>query len=136
MKLLRWLPVSIYAGLIFYLSSRTWSAPSALPEGADKVIHAVLYAALAFGVLWALRATPFKRHPHLIWIAVFICLLYGATDEFHQSLVPGRTPSAADLLADGLGSLIGAWIAVHTARRLRRDYALPIESGALVCNKR
>ncbi len=113
----------LYAGLIFYLSSRAWPAPSTLPEGADKVIHTLLYAMLAFGVLWALRATPFKRHPHLIWIAVLIGMLYGATDEFHQSFVPGRSSSPADLLADMIGSIMGAWIAVYTARRLRGAYA-------------
>jgi len=33
-------------------------------------------------------------------------ILYGATDEFHQVFVPGRTPEIYDLVADGVGALI------------------------------
>jgi VanZ family protein len=33
---------------------------------------------------------------------------YGATDEWHQSFVPGRQADAADVLADALGALAAA----------------------------
>lgn len=35
-------------------------------------------------------------------------LLYGLTDEYHQSLVPGREADVLDLLADTVGGLLGA----------------------------
>ena len=33
-----------------------------------------------------------------------LALVYAVSDEFHQSFVPERHPSAADLLADALGA--------------------------------
>ncbi len=44
----------------------------------------------------------------LFIIAVTLSTLYGLSDEVHQSFTPGRTTSLGDLIADGLGSLIGA----------------------------
>jgi VanZ family protein len=120
-KKLRWIPVIGYAALIFLLSSKPWPTPSALPPYADKVIHFVIYAGLGFGLLWALRATPLKGYRHIAWIAALAGLLYGATDELHQSFVPGRSPSGADVFADGLGSFAGAWVALITARRMRKE---------------
>ena len=52
-------------------------------------------------------------------IVVLVGLFYGAGDEFHQTFVPGRNASVADLIADGVGSYIGAVIALVVARRLR-----------------
>ncbi len=36
-----------------------------------------------------------------------IGVLAGALDELHQSIVPGRDPSVGDIVADGLGVLVG-----------------------------
>jgi VanZ family protein len=33
--------------------------------------------------------------------------LYGASDEWHQSFVPGRYPAVSDWLADAAGIVIG-----------------------------
>jgi VanZ family protein len=40
-------------------------------------------------------------------IALILCLIYGASDEFHQRFVSGRIPSATDVLIDTLSALIG-----------------------------
>ena len=42
------------------------------------------------------------------WWAVLLAVVYGATDEWHQSFVPGRTPELRDLFADAVGSAFGA----------------------------
>ena len=101
MKYLRWLPALAYAGLIFYLSSRAWPAPTELPAGTDKVIHLCIYAVLGFVLLWALRTTRLKDHPFLVVIAGCMGFAYGVFDEIHQAFVPGRTPSVWDAIADG-----------------------------------
>jgi VanZ family protein len=38
--------------------------------------------------------------------------LYGLTDEWHQSFVPGRSAAVADALADMVGAIVGsaAWL--------------------------
>ena len=40
--------------------------------------------------------------------AVAISSLYGVTDEYHQLFVPGRSFDVLDMLADALGSVVGA----------------------------
>ena len=123
MKKFRWIPVLAYAGLIFYLSSRPWPTPTELPPGTDKIIHVFMYAVLGFGLVWALRATRLKFHRSMVmWTAAVAALLYGISDEIHQGFVPGREPSVYDVIADGVGSFIGAWTAVRLARRLRHEY--------------
>ena len=46
--------------------------------------------------------------------------LYGATDEFHQSFVPGRDSDVLDWVADTLGAALGAASATVATRALRR----------------
>jgi VanZ family protein len=45
------------------------------------------------------------------------CSLYGASDEWHQSFVPGRMVEVADWLADSIGGVIGAVVAARFFNR-------------------
>lgn len=47
------------------------------------------------------------------WLALIFVLLYGASDEFHQTLVPTREGHLRDVLIDGLGG----WLAWHLPLR-------------------
>jgi VanZ family protein len=106
----RWLPVLVWAGVIFAFSSipslnsglGTWDY--VLRKGA----HMTEYAILA-GLL--IRATG-----SLAW-AFGIAVAYAATDEFHQTFVRGRHGSPIDVGIDAVGALIG--IAVWRSK-LRR----------------
>jgi VanZ family protein len=40
--------------------------------------------------------------------AVVISTLYGVSDEYHQLFVPGRSFDVFDMLADFIGSVVGA----------------------------
>ena len=46
----------------------------------------------------------------VIVLAVFIGVLYGASDEFHQMFVSGRDASVSDFIADSLGVMTGLYI--------------------------
>jgi len=79
---------------------------TALPGGvSDKTAHFAGYALLGALALRALSDSIWKRcttsNGLLAW-----CLgaVYAASDEFHQSFVPGRTPSVDDWFADALGA--------------------------------
>ena len=49
------------------------------------------------------------KHPSVF--AWMLAILYSATDEFHQSFVPGRNPSFWDIfLFDNGGAILGLWI--------------------------
>jgi VanZ family protein len=39
-------------------------------------------------------------------LVVLFCLLYGISDEFHQSFIPDRMPSILDLIADTAGAAV------------------------------
>lgn len=129
MKKLRWIPVIAYAALIFYVSSRPWPTQVELPPGTDKAIHFAIYFFLGFGLVWAFRATRFKFSHHLMWVAAVIGFSYGISDEIHQSFVPGRDASVFDAIADGIGSVVGAWTAIVCVRWLRGECSS--KSGSL-----
>lgn len=67
-------------------------------------MHLALYSVLG-GTLQFGRLSSSSALGH--WTVIAIGIIYGVSDEWHQSFVPGRNPSAADLLADTMGVLIG-----------------------------
>jgi VanZ family protein len=110
--LLAWLLWCGYAGLIFYLSSQPLGSElDLLPPGTDKLIHAIEYAifgALTYHALGASFRPWHSRRLHLV-VAIAIGIAYGASDEFHQSFVPTRDSDPRDVVADTIGTVIGAW---------------------------
>ena len=65
-----------------------------------------IYASLAAAVLYALH--PLLTDEKKVRVSLFtisICILYGVGDEFHQSFVPGRFVSFADIAADAMGAV-------------------------------
>lgn len=107
---LSWGATLSYMGLIFYLSSLpTIERVPAIPH-IDKALHLGAYGVLA--VLWveSLRRSGARAGWRLIAVVVVVCSLYGASDEFHQSFVPGRDVSVFDWAADTLGAFLGAYL--------------------------
>ncbi len=95
--------------------------------------HVFVYGLLAAALLLALdRGWRWPRRDG--WLAVLMALAYGAVDEWHQSWVPGRAASWADLAAD----LAGAVIAVLVLRgwfggdRAARRWLLVALAGAVL----
>ncbi len=75
----------------------------------DKAAHAALYAGFGFILFAALRNSPYQSlRNHAFIFTIIIGTAYGASDEFHQSFVPGRTMSVWDLLADSIGLALGS----------------------------
>ncbi|MBI4397952.1 MAG: VanZ family protein [Candidatus Omnitrophica bacterium] len=77
----------------------------------DKIIHFVLYFPLPglfflhYRVAWAQRPVSF-----FFKMAVILSLIYAASDEWHQSFVPGRNMDFFDFLADAVGIFSGAYL--------------------------
>ena len=115
------LPALLYAGIIFLLSAQS-DPLHFLPHGLtlqDKLLHALEYAALGALLVPGLRLAG--RTPRgALFLAVALASLYGATDEFHQSLVPGRDADVVDWVADTLGAALGALAATAATLALRR----------------
>ncbi len=90
-------PVALMA-VIYALSSRSDLDPGDGLRGdvLPVLAHLGLYA-LLFALTW--RAVP--RRPAL---AAAVALLYGVSDELHQSTVPGRDATAVDWRSTRRGS--------------------------------
>jgi VanZ family protein len=122
---LRWLPALFMMLLIFFISAQP---SSQLPnfDWADKFIkkggHVIGYAILAL-LYW--RACNFMRNKR--WAAWLLVLLYAATDEFHQSFVPGRHSTIWDVVIfDNFGALISLWLVSRYRKQKRPDPFHPI----------
>jgi VanZ family protein len=110
----RWLPVVLYAALIFAGSSIPGNEIDHRLSLHDKIIHATEYAGFAFLLA---RAFGVRRW----WWAIVVGALYGVSDELHQTFTPNRSGNdLGDMTADFIGSCIGAsaWMLL---RRRRRD---------------
>ena len=105
--------------LIFGLSSIA-DTPR-LPEGADKNLHALLYAGLAVVLVRAFAGGIWKPVSlSIVGLTVVCAALYGVTDEFHQWFVPPRAVEAADVAADTIGAAIAAGVLYVRSRIAHR----------------
>lgn len=94
------------------------------PDDLDaKVIsilgHVGVYAVLAVLIWWALGLTSLSTGWRAV-VPVILCFLYGLTDEWHQSFVPGRTPDIRDIVADTTGALLAMLLVTWLERRSGR----------------
>ena len=117
MRVVRWLPVLVWMGLIFAVSSQPIlpSVPSfpLLDVAFKKTGHMCAYAILMGLVLWALGVRDGATHWSRTLLAFAIVLAYATSDEFHQSFVPNRTALWTDVaIFDLTGACIG-WVAWH-----------------------
>jgi VanZ family protein len=138
----------LYMGLIFGLSSVPCAANNKMggvvyiSETMQNFLHIPLYGGLAALWLWYFtsvtpkgespsviarseatkqsqvffKMTPFKR---AALYTILIIAVYAASDEFHQSFVPGRFMGLDDWLSDVAGGLIavGIWRSFLVSKR-------------------
>lgn len=102
-----WLPTLVWMALIFTLSS----FPTIQAAGVGwqdfflkKTAHFIEYFILATLLHRSLKNTTNLSTRAAIWLALIITVAYAASDEFHQSLVPGREPRLRDVIIDAIGA--------------------------------
>ena len=82
-----------------------------------KTAHFLVFCSLGFCSFASVRsffiesAKKFKNGLHTAFVLLF-CLLYAATDEFHQLFVSGRSGEIRDVLIDLGGAVFGVAIAL------------------------
>jgi VanZ family protein len=130
-----WLPVILWMGLIFFISTDLgsaghtsqiivpllkWVKPDISVETIDlfqtlirKGGHLTEYAILALLTLRAINLSRQNQRERQspgyfrsAAIALLIAATYAATDEFHQSFIPSRTSSIYDVLIDTTGAFV------------------------------
>jgi len=97
----------VWMALIFFLSSQEKlpTTPGMPPDIAAIAGHFVAYSVLAIFIRVAIGGLQPGRRADVIAIA--LATLYGISDEFHQSFVPGRDSSVFDVAIDLLGASAG-----------------------------
>lgn len=89
--------------LIFILSSVPGNRyPQVRWEHADKLVHILLYIPVGF-----FAVMYFRQRRLGVYLAWMFGVFYGFTDELHQLLVPRRSFSLGDILADAVGVTVG-----------------------------
>jgi VanZ family protein len=123
-----WLPVIIWAAIIFSFSARPVK-PATQIFWKDFVIkktaHMVEYAIFTILLSRALKASGVEKKEALIY-SVILAILYGVSDEFHQSFTPGREPKLRDVVFDAMGSVLavyGLWNLLPKAPKRLKTWA-------------
>ena len=115
-----WGPFFAALAAVFWLSSLT-DVPGARYFW-DKLLHMVGYAGLGVLALRAFHGGFGRLRPAPTMFAGIAIILWGASDEFHQSFVPGRDATVWDLVADSLGFVL-AVLLLLAIRRYRENRA-------------
>ena len=89
-----------------------------------KTAHFTLYAvlgALSFLSVISYRSLKYRLR---IFLSAGICLLYAASDEFHQLFVAGRSGEIRDICIDFCGSLLAITVLAILSRCIKRIYKI------------
>jgi VanZ family protein len=118
---LLWLPVLVWAGVIFAFSA-TPNLRVAQAADVDFVVrkagHMFVFGVLAVLIWRALASSAVRRAVLWSWV---LTVAYAASDEFHQSFTAGRHPSPVDVGIDSVGALLflmalSLWLRIRRAR--------------------
>ena len=102
-----WVPVIVWASLIFILSAQPdlrFVPDAGLDFIVRKIGHMGVFGILALLVWRAFAITTAWPRPWA-W-ALVLTVVYAASDELHQGFVAGRYPSGVDVAIDALGALV------------------------------
>lgn len=116
----RWSPVLLWCLAILALSSIPGSTIGRVGlRIPDKLIHGIEYSILGYLALRQQLGDASISRRRAVLTTLVLGVAVGALDESYQRLVPQRTPSWGDLLADTIGVSVGILLALwlHVWRR-------------------
>jgi len=120
-KFLRfWLPVVMWAAIIFVFSSRPTARTSEIHWQdfvVKKTAHIILFGVLCLLLYRALRQEGIEKKNSGLY-AVVITFMYAVSDELHQSFTPGREPTFRDIIFDTIGALSAIYLIWNTLPKL------------------
>ncbi|QQK76481.1 VanZ family protein [Salicibibacter cibarius] len=143
-KIVAWLLVIGWMGLIFYFSHQSGEASSSLSGGVTEVAyswsqrlipfvtidfesfhtlirkaaHVAVYVVLGIFAVHAFRVSTTERSTRQITLwAWLLCVCYAITDEVHQLFIPGRSGEVSDVVLDSIGALVGIGVYVVVRRK-------------------
>jgi len=111
-NILRKIPAILVMVAIFILSALPASQLPETFDFNDKIKHFIAYFILGVSLCLWIPSNKWRVKP-VIWgvLVVLICAVFGISDEFHQSFVPGRNGNdLGDLTADFIGGLAAPFL--------------------------
>jgi len=115
------LPLVSWAGLIWFLSSRSPRPPVdhvTLSSWLGNSAHAVEFG--MFALLVALTLPRVSGWPKLdtrgVTVALLVTAVYAILDELHQGVTPGRNAALPDVVTDLVGAACTLWIVAYVVR--------------------
>ena len=118
----RWLPAVTMMTMIFIASSMPGNE---VPEFGtiDLIVkkggHMIGYALLAIACFFAAYCES-KKVFRAAFLSLCLAIAYAASDEYHQSFTPGRSPSILDVGIDTVGAIIGTVVTAFFVKTRRR----------------
>lgn len=108
--IVRWLLVIFWMSVIFAFSHQANSSEkTAVVFGGFNIFARKMGHISEFGVLFLLLRFALRKHIELKKAtlgAVLLAVLYAASDEWHQSFVPGRSACIEDVMLDSSAVLV------------------------------
>ena len=105
-----------WMAVLFWLSHQPSIDTPSLFSGQDKMFHAGVYGLLGIFLLGAMRPGLSGYTGLQVRTSAIIASLYGISDEFHQSFIPGRNPDVLDWAADTTGALLAVVLMAQLTR--------------------
>jgi VanZ family protein len=143
-----WLPVFLWMGFIFWMSTGTFSEQNTslifepvisllmpdLQQHEVDAVHGVVrkaghvgeYFVLGILLFRAFRRRSDKQRPgQWAFYSLLVILPYAAGDEFHQSFEASRTASLLDVCFDIAGGLLAQAVCISWYRRKQKNSSQP-----------
>ncbi|MFI3188632.1 teicoplanin resistance protein VanZ [Crenothrix sp. D3] len=114
-KILDFSALLLYCGLIYWLSAQQSLPTPEWFEHQDKLHHFSAYFVMGL-LAWRSARHTVNSPIMLALVSIAFCSLYGASDEWHQSFVVGRSSDILDWLADTSGASAGIFL-LHKLRK-------------------
>ena len=114
-----WVPVLIYIGMIFWVSSSYHPIPGIQYfPWMDKICHLIEYTPLGGLLTRAISGSWSRLGKRSVFLGAFlVAVSVGLSDEFYQRFIPMKFSSIWDVAADAVGASIGQFL--YSFRRAR-----------------
>lgn len=122
-----WMFPILWMGFIYYLSSFNKIQVSQVGWEdliTRKIAHMSEYCMLYILFFRALKNTSKLTFVELVVSALLLTFLYAASDEFHQTFVPGRTGKVVDVFIDAIGGSFGIFVLKYTPLSIKNKLSL------------
>lgn len=116
---------------IWWASDRTPESiePLRIPSLVHNAMHVVVFGLLA-AALWFAAGRPDRGDDRRAWVGALVtAVAYGVVDELHQSLVPGRECSLADIGSDAFGAALAVALVRHRFGFRSPRFVVPVCGG-------